>query len=66
MRTSSHRPPPTASPAAASTSSVNPGPQQPALQAVQHVCRLLRGYGITHLTPELLRQAKFDAPHVGS
>jgi hypothetical protein len=28
------------------------------------MCRLLRGHGITHLTPELLRLAKFGAPEV--
>jgi hypothetical protein len=35
-----------------------------AAKAVQYVCRMLRSYGIDTLTPELVRQAKFDAPEV--
>lgn len=35
-----------------------------AAKAVQYVCRLLRSYGIDTLTPELVRQAKFDAAEV--
>lgn len=32
--------------------------------SIQYTCRLLRGYGINNLTPEVIRQAKFDAPAV--
>jgi hypothetical protein len=35
-----------------------------AAKAVQYVCRLLRSYGIDTLTPELVRQAKFNAAEV--
>ncbi|KAF6252611.1 hypothetical protein COO60DRAFT_513932 [Scenedesmus sp. NREL 46B-D3] len=39
-------------------------PQQllPARAAIEYTCRLLQSYGIDQLTPELIRQAKFDAP----
>lgn len=39
--------------------------QNPA-KAVQYVCRLLRSYGVDQLSPELVRQAKFDAQMVRS
>jgi hypothetical protein len=35
------------------------------VKAVQYICRLLRSYGVAQLSPELLRQAKFDFPQVG-
>jgi hypothetical protein len=41
-----------------------PQQQLPARTAIEYTCRLLRSYGVEQLTPELIRQAKFDTPTV--